>query len=186
MKVSAQAILIRDALALWATSEKGTAAIVFDQLELWENIFKGVSNPKVLVCYDGETLRGDPSIRAILGRVDRQWIVAVSRARGLNASRGDSLNELKGNARPFYDLIEEARDIIRSLGGISVESPVDFISIEPAVRPDALTDAYLLRFSVADDLPQLTDQPPEIVVTETGSDGTATGDTTGFYPTTLP
>ncbi len=161
MKISQQAELIRAALDSWAASEKGKAAIVFDEMELWENMFTSVSAPRVLLCYQGERVRGDFSVAAIMGRVDRQWVVAVTRGRGLNAERGDSLTTTKGNARPFYDLVEEARDIIRGLTGVSVESPVDFMGMEAAQRPDALTDAYLIRFSVADDLPRIVSAPPE-------------------------
>lgn len=156
MKISSQAEIIKSALKPWAIKDGGTALVASDLRHLWEIAYQQTVGPRAILCYEGEAVRGDFSVAAALGRVDRQWILAVTRGRGFNADRGDSLTKTVQNSRPFYDLVEEARDIIRGLQGISVDAPVDFRSIEAMQKLDDLMDAYFIRFSVATDLPRMT------------------------------
>ncbi len=162
MTIVEQATILQRSLNDWLKADGGKASIAFDWVELWNVLFKSVNYTRAVICYEGEKLRGDWEIAARLGRVDRNWVVAISRGRGLNPERGDSLLTLKGNSQPFYEVVEQGRDLIRALQGISVEQPVNYMGIEPMQRPDINLDAYLIRFSVAADLPMIVDTTPVV------------------------
>lgn len=165
MQISAQANIIAENLQRWIETEKGKAVVVNDMSHMWEVAFQQTQWPRALVCYMGDSLRGDFSVAAALGRSDRQWCVALVRGTGFGATRGDGLSKQVGNGRAFYDQVEECRDVIRCMRNVSVELPVDFLGIEPMANLEDYMSGYLIKFSTAVDLPQMT------VGTMDGSDG---------------
>jgi hypothetical protein len=111
------------------------------------------------VCYNGENSRGDFSVANRLHRVDRQWIVAVTRGRGWSSNRGDSLYKTVGNSDPLYDVVEEVRELLRCMIGISEEFPIDFKRISPMNAVNKALDAYAIEFSTANDIPAIIPSP---------------------------
>lgn len=158
--IAQQAGFIANGLDSWAGFNGGHCQIAFDEYEMWYVAGQQSQVPRLILCYAGEQARGDFSLAARLNRVDRQWKLAVTRGRVLTQDRGMDFVASNQNAVPFYDLVDGARDIVRAMVGVSVESPVDFKEITPmTIVPDVLINAYLISFSIAVDLPALTDTP---------------------------
>jgi hypothetical protein len=154
--ISQQAAQIQQLLSPWAVAAGGSAEVVSNLQMMWNQATMDTQKPRLLIVYNGETIRGEFAVAAFNHRVDRQWIVAVTRGRGWNANRGDSLYKTVGNADPFYDVIEEVRELIRSMIGISEEFPVDYKRISPMSSANKALDAYGIEFSTANDIPGIT------------------------------
>ena len=156
--ISMQCNWIRDVLKGWAVSEGGIAIIAHDISHMWELAFVTSKVPRCIITFAGEDIRGDFSIAAATSRVDRHFIVLVTRARGYTANRGDTLTEQINDHRPFYDLLEEARDLIRvlqfdpSVTEAMDGDPVDYRGIKPALPEDFPLDAYMIEFSIGTQL----------------------------------
>jgi hypothetical protein len=153
-----QITFIKQVLDDWARNNGGIAVICHDLREMWEQAYATSQIPRCLIAYVGEEIRGDVGWAAKVSRVDRTFNVMVTRARGYTANRGDTLVKDNQEARPFYDLLEEARDIIRiiqfdpSVCEASNLSPVDFKSITPALPDNQVLDAYIIDFSIGTQL----------------------------------
>ena len=161
--ISQIAVVLQDALETWAQPRGGIAVVASNVRDMWETAFKASDKPRIFIVYAGETIRGDFPEAAALHRVDREWQVAITRGRGFTTPRGKMLTDTVQNAEPFYDSVETVRDIIRSIIGISEETPVDFKSIEPMNMGNKIIDGYLINFSTANDLPGLSSTPPDVV-----------------------
>lgn len=162
MNLARQANTIVEALREWASSEGGKAFVASDIVHMWEIAYQTTAGTRAILLYAGEDIRGDFSVAAALGRVDRKWILAITRGRGFAAQRGDSLTKTVQNARPLFDLAEEARDIIRCIRDVSVELPVDYRGIEPMSKiypEESIVDGYMIHFTTANDLPMQEVQP---------------------------
>ena len=158
--ISAQCQQIVDVLKPYATKSGGFADMVSNLQMLWAQASMADDRPRILVCYNGENLRGDFSVASFNHRVDRQWIVAVTRGRGWSANRGDSLYKTVGNADPFYDVVEEVRELIRTMIGISEEFPLDYKRISPMSSGNKALDSYAIEFSTANDVPAIVFNNP--------------------------
>lgn len=161
----------KEVLSPWAESSGGTVEVVFDLTELWATAYKASEKPRILICYNGELIRGDFSVAALTRRVDRQWVVAITRGRGFNNKRGQSLTDTKNNAEPFYDSVETVRDYIRCAIGVSEENQrtenpasgtADFKAIRPMDNGELIIDGYIIEFSTAADLPEVATTPEEL------------------------
>lgn len=163
--ISFQCNWIKSVLSGWAKKEGGVAVIAHDLSSMWEIAFRTSQVPRCIITYAGEDIRGDFSIAAETSRVDRHFVVLVTRGRGATADRGVTLTEQYQNARPFYDLLEEARDLIRvlqfdpSVVEAYGQNPVDYRGIKPALPEDVPMDAYMIEFSIGTQLgvPQFND-----------------------------
>ena len=151
----------------WAADDGGRAELMFSLAHLWRMSANKASAPYVMVCYNGEDQRENFPGGAITGRVDRHWIVALRRDRQLNQNPGDSLSESRQNARPLYDLVDEMRDLCRSIlfSPQNEERPVDFKSVRPMVDPFGVPhDGYLVEFSVGTQLGLVVESTDEMLV----------------------
>ena len=154
--ISQQAQQIVDLLKPYAQKSGGFADVVSNLQMLWAQASMANDRPRILVCYNGEQIRGDFAVAAFNHRVDRQWIVAITRGRGWNINRGDSLYKTAGNADPFYDVVEEVRELIRTMVGISEEWPLDYKRLSPMASGNKALDSYAIEFSTANDIPGIT------------------------------
>jgi hypothetical protein len=159
--ISGQAGQILAQLLPFAESAGGAAEVVSNLQMLWKQAAMDTQKPRILICYNGESIRGEFATAAINHRVDRQWIVAVTRGRGWTAQRGSSLFQAVGNADAFYDVVEQVRDLIRRMLGISEEFPVDFKRISPMSSQNKALDSYAIEFSTASDIPAITYTNPD-------------------------
>ena len=147
--------LIQQALDDLCQPVAGVAAVVPSISEFWKQAYASSQKPTVLICYNGERVRGDFSVSNSLCRVDRDWIVAVKRGRGYFQNRGDSLYK-NANVAAFFAFVEQIRDGIRSILNISEEQPlIDYKGIKPMKMGNIIMDAYTIEFSTANDLPMI-------------------------------
>lgn len=160
MKISDQLESIRGVLDAWAKNESGGKAFVAsDPSHMWEMAYAASDKLRVIICFMGEEARGDNKYAARTHRVDRRFNVVVTRGRGFNADRGESLTVAIGNARPLFDLFEECRDLVRAIVNISAELPVDYTGAREFQMGEIIMDAYVIDFLTAVDLPYFADQP---------------------------
>ncbi len=147
MTISEQLELIKTGLSPWEAANKGGVAICSDMRHMWKMAATGSQTTLLMLVYQGETPMGDEDTRGVLGRVKRQFGALLVRGRGFSAERGDSVPD-------FTAIIEDARDTIRELHGLSAEPPVEVDSIKPVFVQDAPTDSYLIEFSISTDIEQ--------------------------------
>ena len=156
MTVADEAKIYVNALFDWTKETGGTAVVVSNLKDLWEQAVIASDKTRVLICFAGEQARGSFSRAAATRRVDRQWQAAVTRGRGYASTRGNTLTDTVGNADSFYSVVEQVRDKIRALNNVSVEAPLDYKSTKPMSMGQLVVDGYLLEWSTAQDLAQLT------------------------------
>jgi hypothetical protein len=128
------------------------AAICSNLKDMWKQAFQASDRFKVLIVWKGDTVRGPFSQANCWVRVDRQWVVAVIHGRGYEAERGDSVPVLS-------DMVENVRDWLRSMLGLSEELPtIDLKGITQANQGNLILDGYLIEFSTANDIPMIFQQ----------------------------
>ena len=146
---------MRDTLLDLANSVQGDCVMVSNLRDLWEQASLDTETPLVYICYGGESeWSSNMNMSALTYRVRRNWIVAVKQGRGSDEDRGQSL------AR-FLPFIEQVRDTIRSMQGVTQDSAIDFHSIKPLSQGTQVVDCYTIEFSTQNDLPQILQQPDE-------------------------
>jgi hypothetical protein len=164
--ISEQALAIKAALDTWATAEHGQCVIACNVYGMWEMASNQSQGPRAILCYFGETPRGDFPTAAILGRVDRHWQLAVTRPQGPAYQRGAQLTDTLGNNRPFYDLVDEARDIIRTmlLDPNYTERPIDYRGTKSMQMVNGqVLDGYIIEFSIGTQLQMVSASPSSFV-----------------------
>lgn len=162
MTIVEQAKDIKEAFDSWATSEGGRCIVACNIYDMWDMAANNAQGPRAILAYFGETARGDFPTAAILGRVDRHWQLAVVRPQGAASPRGSQLTDQVGNGRPFYDLVEEARDIIRAtmLDPNWCEHPIDYRGIKSMQMVNGqVLDGYIIEFSIGTQLRMVSGTP---------------------------
>lgn len=162
MKIKEQAGLINDALQTWintltpAGQGNGYCRVVSDMSHLWYLLFNGPKTLKCLTMYVGENIRDVFPGAAILGRVDRGFKTVVSRSRGFAADRSDPLKDDTVYGVPLFDLVEQARDVIRGLqfNPVSTERPIDYVGVDQFSTGDTklIIDAYGIDYTIGSQL----------------------------------
>lgn len=163
MEIADQLKVLLQVLSPWAVQNGGQAFVCSDPSILWDMAFASSNQLRVLIAYMGEENRAEFPTGAILRRVDRQFTVLITRGRGFSYPRGNTLTDTVGNAIPMFQLVEEGRDLIRSILNLSEERPLDFKAVRPHQMGELIMDAYSIEFSAAVDLPLITDQPQNTV-----------------------
>jgi hypothetical protein len=150
IKISYQTKFIQSQLQKWADENDGVAEIADDLEEMWRIAFNRSSSPRCIIAYLGEDIIGDDASSEFIGRIERHFGVLVSSGKGYTPKRGDQLVEIVGNSKPFYDLLEEARDVIRVLqfDRRVIMFPIKYKSMKPALPADAPMNAYMIEFSL--------------------------------------
>jgi len=164
--ISDQASQISKWIGGYVNDYGGTSVVASNLRDMWEQASQSTDKPIVYTCWMGDSARGGDISRWV-HRVDREWATLVKRGRGFYANRGDSLNQTKGNAVPFYDVVEGVRDRIRQILSISEEGLVEFNSARAWQLGTQILDAYLLTYRTANDLPAITSAPQNQVNTVT-------------------
>ena len=137
----------------------GIVMIAPDVVQMWRWAYNNTQTLRAIICCTGEDIRGPFSIAAATHRVDRQFTLLVSRGRQFTVDTSVSLTQTYGNAQPLFQIVEEARDLIRSMLDISAELPVDYKGFHHVSLEGNMLDAYGIEFSVAADLPGLASTP---------------------------
>ncbi len=153
MSIVDQITYIRDELHDWASALGGGCEVAGDIVHAFALLQHKPGTVRCVVWLSGEEKRGDYEEA---GFVDRQFTVFISRGRGFTLEPGDSLTaRTAGNAEPLYDLVEEARQVIRGLQFAVDETEVtpNFKSIRPFAFPtERPVDAYQIEFSLGSEL----------------------------------
>lgn len=156
---------IRDTLDEWGEENgfSGHVFVVSDIVHMWKQLFDSSQYPKLLIMYNGEQVRGEFGIAAPLARVDRRFMVVVSRGRSMNINPGDALTETNQNSPPLFEQVEEVRDICRAMifDPDWNENPVDYLGVTPFPTENSgrLIDAYQIEFSIGSQLHLIVSQP---------------------------
>jgi hypothetical protein len=152
--------IIAGQLQRYAQDNQGIINVASDLEHSWRLAANDTVNPKFIIVFTGEEIRGDFAVAAINHRVDRHFALIVSRGRGMEQDRAKSLWKDSGNAKPLYDIVEGARDVIRGLYSQQfVENPVDYRGINQWDTRPLITDAYQINFSIPCDLPFFAGTP---------------------------
>lgn len=131
----------------------GDCVMASNLRDMWEQASQNTEQPLVYVCYGGESAwSSNPNISAVTYRVSRNWIIGIKQGRGHDQDRGESLVR-------FLPFVEQVRDTIRSMMGISEDIGNDFASIKPWSQGSQVIDGYILEFSTKNDLPPILTTP---------------------------
>lgn len=160
--ISQTAITIRDWIKK-QSSESGNnwdVGVVSNLRDMWRQAAINSDRLRILICFGGATSRGNFGDIGPWHREDREWLVAITHGRGFTADRGDTLTGSDNNQDSFYDDVEFVRDTCRRLLCISQEKPtIDYRGLTPMQLGNMVIDGYLLKFTVAADIPLITNQP---------------------------
>lgn len=144
------------ALKSWADTHGGKVHIAGDPLHLFALLGDKPGGVRVAVLVRDGLKRGEYEEA---GHEDVTYLVVLSRGKGFTMERGDNLVRGSGGGAPLYDLVEEARDVVRgiNLDPETTEATFDFKRFGPYQNPfEILADAYELEFSIGRQLPGIT------------------------------
>lgn len=147
MTISDQLKQTRDAMAKWAQQNSGKVNVASDPYHLAYLIVQSPGAMRVCVMFHSETKRGE---HEEAGLVDRTFWVVISRGQGMKVEPGASLVDGVGGGRGLFDLVEEARQVIRGIQfrEETTEVTPNYLGCEPFSIEGWLTDAYRLEFSI--------------------------------------
>lgn len=152
MTISEQLKFLKDQLTPWARDVKARLEIAADAVHLLGLLATSPGAPRVVVMFDGEEKRGEYEE---LGRIDRKFMVIVSRGRGFKLEPGDALTEGQAGGKALYDLVEEVREVIRGLvfNRETTEGMPNYLSTVRFDLPESTVDAYQINFQIGTQLP---------------------------------
>lgn len=152
MTIAEQLQFVRDQLQPWAVEVKGRVEIAADAIHLLGLLATAPGAPRVVILFDAEDRRGEYEE---LGRVDRKFMVVVSRGRGFALDPGQSLTTGVAGGRPLYDLVEQAREMIRGLvfDRETTEGIPNYTGTVRFTLEENAVDAYQINFSIGVQLP---------------------------------
>lgn len=147
---------IRSALLTLVNGVNGQCVMVSNLREMWEQASQDSQRPLVYVCYGGEVpWSSSGNLSAVTHRVSRSWIIGVKQGRGYNQERGQSLAE-------FLPFVEQVRDAMRAMLGISEDIGNDYASLKPWALGTQVVDGYLMEFTTKNDLPTILQVSEEL------------------------
>lgn len=157
MTIGEQLQFIAGGLQPWAQEIKASVAIVESVAHLVSQLVQAPGSPRILIMVDAEEKRGEYEE---LGRVDRRFLVVVSRGVSMRIEDGRSILEGAAGGRPFYDLLEECREVIRGLrfDHESTERIPNYVGMSRVQVDGFITDARQLAFTIGTQLPLHTEE----------------------------
>jgi hypothetical protein len=160
--ISSMSNMINNALNDWSLQNKGIS-VVAEGLD--EKVMIGFNNtigPRCLVVFVGEEPRGDLS--ELEGWVIRHFDISINRGKILSDPRNSGLTKDTQQARSFYSLVAEARDVLRSIilpDGLFY-NPIIYNGIRPDPQDKWLMDSYVISISIICNIGRIQTTPPEI------------------------
>ncbi|GEM_PF-2435882 len=154
MTIKEQIQLMLDALAAWHKGVGGSVKVANDEPHLFEILGENPGVPRSAILWDEENPR-DPLNDDWSGRVDRKFIIAISRGRGFNLKQGDSLMKGVAGGLAMFELVEQAREILRALRVTDVpgESVPRYHGSKRLQFQGVTTDAYAITMGLAAQIP---------------------------------
>lgn len=154
MTIVEQSKILESALAAWAEGNSGHASVASDVVHLVELLRMRPGAPKLAILFAEETPREPEE----LGRVDRVFRVVAARGRGFRLDTGESLTDGAGGGKPMFDIMEEAREIVRGL--VIRDDVLEEEEWSPVYKgcrafevQGIVMDAYEMTFGLAAQLP---------------------------------
>ena len=161
MTITEQMKLMLDALAEWHKVVGGSVKVANDEPHLFTILGAAPGAARTAILFDEETARSEKN-NDLLGRVDRKFIVAISRGRGFNLDQGKSLTEGVAQGKPMFELVEEAREVLRGLRMLGENEPVlYYLGSKRLQFQGVTTDAYAITLGLAADIPDQYDPADE-------------------------
>jgi hypothetical protein len=155
-QIADQAAFMIKTLQNWVQDKGGTAQIVYDLDELWSAAFLSVDKPVIYLSYMGEEMFNDEEFSFALGRVKRFWTVILKFGKSVGVNRGVDLTKPSAVQESKYNWIEEVRDLIRGMMGLSQVIMVGFERIEPVKNSlDEMVNSWRFDFHTLNDLPTM-------------------------------
>ena len=145
------------ALADWHKTVGGSCKIANDEPHLFAILGENPGAPRSAILFDEENPRSG-ELNDVLGRVDRKFIIAISRGRGFNLNLGDSLTKGVAGGQPMFELVEQAREVIRSMRFGGDEEVPYYVGSKRLQFQGVTTDAYAIMISLAADIPYQSDE----------------------------
>jgi hypothetical protein len=139
---------VRDELAAWARLHRGSAEVAGDVDHMYGILSNKPGGLRAVVLFSEETKRGE---HEEAGVVDIEFLVVISRGRGFTLPASDSLVSGSGGGRPLFDLVQEARDVVRGINFVEEETEftADYKGTTLFQYPTEVpVDAYQLRFTL--------------------------------------
>jgi hypothetical protein len=155
--IAEQAAIIKSTLNDWASLpiRGGYAGMVPNLKQLFIQAAQDTQAIRILVCYGGQSRRGPFTTASATHRVDRKWLIAVTKGESPSAGRGDFLIEQTGNTDAFLKELATVEDICRWIPNISQEGPAnDYEGTVPLQINDTQMSGYLITITTANDIPQ--------------------------------
>lgn len=152
MNIAAQIKLINQTLAPWATKEKGSVKVAHDVPHLFKLLGENAGVVRAAILFAGEKPR-NPEYSDVVGRVDREYWIAFSRGYTLESYAGKSLVDGIAGGRPMFDLIEEARNILRAAELSDTDELLPYYhGVELLTFEGVTLDAYRIKLVIAADV----------------------------------
>jgi hypothetical protein len=150
-QISAQGAFIADTLTQYVQAATGDCEFVSNERFAWNQASQNSQKPMVYVWYAGETpWSSSRMLEGVTHRVNRKWGVGVKRGRGFMAVRGDTYIRQTLIA-PFTDVLEDIRNIILTMQGISEDAGTDEVSISEWRLGNDLMDGAKITFTTKND-----------------------------------
>ncbi len=157
MTISEQLEQLRDALVDWSVEIKGRVEIAADAIHLLGLLATSPGSPRIVIMFEGETKFGTYEE---LGKVDRKFMIIVSRGRGFQLDPAAQLIAGSGGGRPLYQLVEECREVLRGLvfDRETTNGMPDYLGTSRFAMEEAAIDAYQINLSILTQLPVHPDE----------------------------
>ena len=172
MSIKEQLKLMYDVFTQWAgqgNAQNYSVQVVPDPVHMWSALLNTSQSSCILIMYNGEQVRGEFGIAAPLARVDRRFVVVVSRGQSLTFPISKQYLESTQNAVPLYDDVDTIRDIVRALEFDPqwTERPVDYLGVVPFPTDGSgrVLDAVQIEFSVGVQLDLIKSTPDVLAQT---------------------
>lgn len=164
VSVSDQTKIIRDSLNDWAIEQRGVCIVCNNIEEQVLTGFDNVMGPVVLIQFLGEESIGDESVQELLGHVRRSFDILIKRGRLQCSPLSSPLVKTEGSVRAFYDLVEEARDIVRCIVWPSpmTTNPSEYHNIRPLQTDNWLLDSYVINISIVTQIGRVQALPTQL------------------------
>ncbi len=155
MTIKEQVQAVVKELNSWARTNGGRAVMASGPVHVLELLREQPGGVTAAVLFDSEDPRGEMSET---GKVDRGFKLILSRGKGFRIESGESLVDGVAGGRPLFDLVEEAREIVRGIeftaeGGDPEDQVVQYRGTSNFEVQGFVLDAYEVRFGAGAQLP---------------------------------
>ena len=140
-------------LKAWAESQQAKAVIASDEQQAWAYCFASEVVPKFIIVWTGEEMYGEDSVSAINRMANNNFDIIVTRNRGLQVDRAQTL-VWNASVTPLFEIVQQVRDLIRCIQDTALpEWPINYKGTEQFNIPGFIMDCYRIRFQILNFLP---------------------------------